>query len=122
MFLPPYMHLRFNPDLDKDRPWRTIGVHFYEHDQLKLRVSIPSDFPTDLASIPRFLHYLFDPKGRHQRACLFHDWLYTSKECSRLMADVVLAVIMKSDGVWLWRRALIYLGVRLFGWMVWRKK
>lgn len=39
---------------------------------------VPAGFTTDLASVPKFLWWILPPFGRHSRAAVLHDWLYTT--------------------------------------------
>lgn len=83
---------------------------------------IPVGFTTDLASVPRILWSIVPPFGFHLRASIVHDWLYSNKATSRRVADAIFLDLMKHYGVKFWRRWVMYLAVRSFGWIVWRKK
>lgn len=94
---------------------------------------------TDFASIPRILWSWLPPTGWYGKAAVLHDELYSSglcmgKPCTRKFADGVLFEAMRvleaekllDYGArqselrdWLDRR-IIYWGVRLGGWIVWR--
>ena len=89
-----------------------------------IRVTIPIDFETDLASVPRVpIVYLLWGDRAHREAVL-HDYLY------RLGA---VPVISKEDADWWFREAMIgqgqpwgiyhpmYLGVRLGGASSWHR-
>lgn len=90
-------------------------------------IEVPANFITDLASIPKILWNIFEPAGKnYTRAALIHDYLY-SKNCkytdiSRKEADKIFFNIMKERGVPFWKRRLMYRGVRMFGWMFFRKE
>lgn len=90
-------------------------------------------FVTDFGSIPRLLWWVrgLSPFGRLRRAYTIHDLLYqqpviclragghrpvTRKEADRILLEGC-AVLGAS---WLNRR-LIYRGVRLWGWVTWRR-
>lgn len=107
------MVLVFDPDMDGARPWRTIDEHIYKDGQI--RVEVPRGFATDLASVPSWLLWLYDPGGRHQRAALFHDWLYSDDSVSRFDADAIFRIILRRDGVSKFRTFWLYLAVRVFG-------
>lgn len=101
------------------------------------RITVPKGFTTDLASVPRFLHHLISPSDlRH--ASLPHDLIYgyagrvpgryftiDQVECSepwtRRDADRLFARIMREAGVPVWRRRAAYRGVRLGGFLRWRR-
>lgn len=40
---------------------------------------VPAGFVTDLATVPRFLHWLTLPYGGYTRAAVLHDWLITER-------------------------------------------
>ncbi len=63
---------------------------------------------------------LGDSNGLHQRGALFHDAAYRVQFCSRSTADQIFRAIMEHDCVPWWRRELIYVAVRLFGWIAWK--
>lgn len=81
-------------------------------------VVIPKGSRTDLASIPRFLPWIYAIMGgRATWPAVIHDFLYRTCLVPRQTADKVLAEFMEVDGLWKWRRALMYSGVYLFGWL-----
>lgn len=116
--IPKSMTLRFDPQCTTRRPWSTVGEHVYR-DAVSTKVVVPDGFTTDLASIPTWLAWLYCPFGRHQMACLFHDWLYETQDVERFQADAILRVIMEHSGVKRWRVLSIYWAVRLFGGLAW---
>ena len=88
-------------------------------------ISVPRNFVTDFASIPRFLFFLPD-WATYSKAPVLHDWLYLRKVTTRKEADDLFLEAMLVD----WRhhksRHIIayieYYAVRLFGWLMWNKK
>jgi len=48
-----------------------------------------------------------------------HDWLYSTHQVRRSVADAVLREASAVTLVPGWRRWLIWAGVRLFGWSHW---
>lgn len=88
-------------------------------------VVVPTNFITDFASVPRFLWPLIPPTGRYTRAAVLHDYLY-SKGCKydfeRWMCDELLFQACQALGAKKWRCYAIYWGVRLGGWMKFKKK
>jgi len=88
----------------------------YQSDVARTTYTVPTDFETDFASVPR-IPGIFDLFGdsAHEAAVL-HDWLYTSPaKAPRFLADEVLLEAMQVSGIPWWRRYPIYLAVRLFG-------
>ena len=82
---------------------------------------VPKGFLTDFASVPRFLWAIFPPIDRWSRAALIHDYLYRTGKVSRAEADAIFLAIMKEDGVPWYQRWPMYLAVRTFGYLPWRK-
>jgi hypothetical protein len=114
------LHVRIDPHGSPDFPVVTLCEHSYHYGVVTLRV--PENFRSDLASVPWYLRFLFDALGLHQRAALFHDWLYSAHETTRATADAVFRDILEFDGLSKWRVRAMYFGVRLFGKRYWRKK
>jgi hypothetical protein len=82
---------------------------------------VPTGFETDLASVPRLplAYMLFGGVG--DAAAVVHDFLYSTQEVSREMADDVLEEAMRVSGVAGWRRYPMWFGVRLFGGSHWKR-
>lgn len=83
------------------------------------KIIVPKGFVWDGGSVPRIFWNLVDPWGSASKAYLLHDWLYSTQERSRLVSDAILMEAMEVVGVALWKRKLIYRGVRLGGWHAW---
>jgi len=84
---------------------------------------VPSGFRTNGASIPRalwpFLGSPFDP--RLIAAAVLHDHAYQFGVPARREADDDFALALREAGVGTHRASLLFLGVRLFGWLYWRR-
>lgn len=80
---------------------------------------IPEGFLTDFASVPRipFAYMLF--AGKAKKAAVIHDWLYTTKPCTRKEADDIFLCAMESLGIGWFVRQAMYRGVRLGGQSYW---
>ncbi len=83
--------------------------------------TVPTDFITDGASVPRPLWRIAPPMtGRHAEAAVLHDYLY-SLDCklysttSHEVADRIFLAAMKGMGTSLFVRSLIFAGVYAFG-------
>lgn len=75
---------------------------------------------TDFASVPKIFHFLIDKDDRSIAiGALVHDALYQSEWFSRGVADSILLMLMKYRQAPLWKRWMVYAGVRLGGWVVW---
>lgn len=79
-----------------------------------LFVSVPEGFVSDLASIPRLLWSLFPPDGPYQEAAVLHDYLY-SIDVPQWLCDAVFRHVMQFTGVPIWKRILLFWGVRIGG-------
>jgi len=89
-------------------------------------LTVPAGFPTDFASIPRGLWNILPPIGRYDAGAVCHDMLYrdgafAARGIARSIADRVLREAMDVSGVHRFQRRLIYGGVSIGGWMVWRR-
>ena len=91
-------------------------------------ITAEKDFENDLASIPRFLRWLIPVNGRHRWPAVIHDKGYSVKGVfssslifTRLELDDVFNEGMKVMGVPLWKRVMLYRGVRAGGWVRWNK-
>lgn len=87
-------------------------------------IVVPVGSLTDFASIPRILWNVFPPHGRYGKAAVIHDALYRNHgwgRYSRKESDDILTEGMKVLGVNPVTRAIIYTGVRIGGWITWRK-
>jgi hypothetical protein len=96
--------------------------------KLQVRVRTPGEFgmviivpkgtQSDLASIPRALWPIMPPDGPYQEAAVVHDWMYAAGY-SRWWADAIFRYIMEATGIPLWKRWVMWAGVRLSGWAWW---
>ena len=86
-------------------------------------VRVPRGFVFDGASIPLIFRRLFPHGGKKMAGAMAHDWLYRNKwiEITRREADLVFYNGMISNGVEPWKAKVMYLGVRLGGWLTWAK-
>ena len=93
--------------------------------------TIRRGFLYDFGSIPRFFwRVLFPPTGDRGNpagvAFTFHDWLYCHQEMdgvpiTRAVADSIMLEILLYTGCSKWKSLAVYRGVRLGGWVPWRK-
>lgn len=82
--------------------------------------TVPRNFRTDFASIPRALWSLVGhPAGRYAQAAVLHDFLYKTAPVSRARADALFLEAMGVLGVRWSQRWALYLGVRVGGWAAW---
>lgn len=88
-------------------------------------IIVPVGFVTDFASIP-WLFWAFLPSwGKYGKAAVIHDFLYQSHNYpemshSRKEADDIFYEAMLVEGTKHWKARVMYIGVRLFGWLAWK--
>lgn len=85
------------------------------------RISVPTGFRTDLASIPRAFRNLpaFDPDGRSRRPAVVHDWLYAWQAFPKDTCDTFLRDSMLGEGCDHVDAESFYEAVHLFGNAAW---
>ena len=81
-------------------------------------------FRFDGASIPRFFWRLFGhPYQMPLLPCaLAHDALYATQLLPRADCDNAFLYLMRHSEIGLLKRYAVWLGVRLFGWLVWQRR
>lgn len=92
-------------------------------------ITVPAGFVTDYASIPRGLYWLIPPRGKYNRPAIIHDWLYqhapvdarTGRPCTQARADHILREACENVDDRFTQRWAIYLGLRVGGWLTWRR-
>ena len=80
------------------------------------KITIPSGFTTDLASVPRIFQSIIPKMGHHIRPAIVHDYIYEGfTNLTRKEADEMFLEGMKATKVnWLRRKAM-WLAVRVGG-------
>jgi len=86
------------------------------------RVVVPAGFQTDFASSPFIVWPLIPPWGRYSKAATVHDFLYQRGTRTRGEADRIFLEAMCVLKVVTWQRYPMWLYVRIFGWLAWRRK
>ena len=131
--------------LDEDNKFKLTETFAYYTDLIKrpdgsaYTIKIFKGFVTDFASIPKIFQNILNPAGRHGKAAVVHDYLYSSvkkqlgedlvlvdnwtdvmiakgraDDC-RALSDEVFKEAMKVLKVLAWKREIMYIMVRLFG-------
>ena len=110
--------------------WELVSEFYYylDEDNENRGIKVPSGFITDFASTPRLAWSIIPPTGKHTKAAVLHDYLYSDPTCwficgielskfeiSRKECDKIFLNAMKVLGVKKWKRTIIYLGVRIGG-------
>lgn len=85
-------------------------------------VSVPLGFVTDLASTPRLIWSFIPPFGLHAAAAVLHDYGYGIKDRSRKEYDRIFRDAMLVLGVRTGKAYIMWLAVRIFGWLSWLTK
>lgn len=98
-----------------DGKWVLCDALIYVSDVAKKTIVVPKGFVTDLASVPRLPVVYLLTGDTSAAAAVVHDWLYSSRELPRDMADAVLREASQATGVPGWRRWLMWVGVRIGG-------
>lgn len=93
-----------------------VDIHAF-----KCLFHITAGFQTDGASIPRWFWFLFgcpyDPQ--FVAAAICHDALYGGELLPRWFCDWTFYKLLRDLGVPWWKSSLMFVGVRLGGWIVW---
>jgi hypothetical protein len=106
---------------DTKSTWNLLADFAYEND--KYIITLSKGFVTDGASIPRaFWSVVGSPfEGAYVKPSIIHDGLYTIMQLPRKECDKLLKEMMVFNGVSKIEAEEIYLGVRGFGGMHWKK-
>jgi len=84
-------------------------------------VQVPKGFVTDIDSVPRIPGVYALYKGHATYSAVVHDWLYEQGR-GKIAADRTFLAAMKHEGLPIWRRWPIFLGVAIFGWLIYKEK
>lgn len=108
-----------------NRLWELAGPLRFKSNRYGL-ICVPKGFVTDLASVPRLLWAYLPPFGNYTRSAVIHDALYTFQQINgqpitRKIADRILNEAMGDDDTGNWERNIIFIGVRLGGWLRWHQ-
>lgn len=99
--------------------WILTEALIYESDIAKCTFVVPKGFQTDLASVPRLPVIYMMCGDTSNEAAAVHDFLYSSHQVTREMADAVLREASAVSGVPAWRRWMMWAGVRIGGGSHW---
>lgn len=108
------LYTEMYPDGEKFRLLEPFS--YYLEDDNDNVITVPANYVTDFASIPRSLTWLIPKMGKHSKASLIHDYLYdnpqmlTRKECDKIFLEA-----MKVSGVKYRYRMAMYYAVRIGG-------
>jgi hypothetical protein len=110
--------MRLNPD-GSTTVITTAALHYATR---HCAFTVPPGFESDGASLPRrfwrIIGHPFDMN--YLREAIGHDYLYRRQRLPRKIADAIFDELLRGR-IAAWRRWGIYHGLRLFGWIAWRK-
>lgn len=113
---------RLRAEKVEDSTWMIVTPLIYSSDILDDVITVPADFETDFASVPRLpLAFLLTGDSAHA-AAVVHDWLYEKQQYTRAICDLVFEEACVAAGEPKWRATLMWIGVRLGGWIPWNNK
>lgn len=99
------------------------GELVYYDAKLERAILVPDGFVCDLASYPRTARIFFDRLGASARPAFVHDFIYRMQPegISRRHADRIFRDALKEEGASWFERFASWAGVRVGGWIPWRK-
>ena len=100
---------------DTKNPKRYLLIEPLIWEDSEYRIEVPIGFETDFASIPKYLQWIIKPRGKHSKASVVHDFMYSVNWWSRTIADMTFYAIMLYDGVKKFIAYSFYKSVRIFG-------
>lgn len=106
--------------LDSSDNWEVKQPGKYAVDAF-IRITIPSGFRTNFASVPRVFRSVISINGKHRLASLLHDYLYSREGMlpnimfTRAAVDILFLEEMEKAEVKYIKRYTMYYMVRLFG-------
>lgn len=97
-----------------DNEWKVIEPFTYKIGNVDSNkfVTVPVDYVTDFASIPRILWSILPPWGRYGKAAVIHDYLYSVHCYTEVVGtDVKTVDISRKDADNIFREAMQVLKV-----------
>jgi len=91
-------------------------LHYIPSDPRLPRTIVPDGTEVDFASVPRVFWRIAAPWDALEPAAV-HDYRCRYRISRKKLTDRVFLCAMKDYGVIRWRRVLMYLAVRAFGWI-----
>ena len=110
--------------LPDGRNWKLVKPFTYHVGSKHSRfiIKVPKGFVTDFASVPQLLWFWLPYWGKYGKAAIVHDRLYHTRETSRRMADLIFYEAMQVEGTPKWKARLMYWGVRMGGYLSYKKR
>lgn len=104
------LHYRLSPELAQKGPAGCGKV-----------LTVPRGFVTDLASVPDVMRSFISGTRETRKPAVLHDYLYGRRIGTRAWADAVFLEAMKSTRTGFAKRWACWLGVRVGGWVIWKR-
>lgn len=111
-------------DIDGSKMQLTEPLYFYWGRE-PMTIMVPAGVISDFASVPRIFWPIIPRSGKWNKAAVLHDagyrnelvWPASGKRLkfSRETYDHMFLDALRAENVSFWRRAVLYLAVRLFG-------
>lgn len=101
--------------------FRTLETIVYNLNAIKY--TIPKGYISDGMSVPRLLWRLLEApiSGKTARSSVKHDYGYEKQYATRKEVDRQYLADLIMEGLAVHRAVLVYYGLRLFGWIAWKK-
>lgn len=84
-------------------------------------ITVPVDYVTDFASVPRLFWSIISPIDRHAKAAVIHDYLYDKGCYTRKRSDEIFLEGLNVLDIKPWKKHCLFYGVRLFSWYRWNQ-
>lgn len=101
-----------------DRPYLVVDDYRYDSILLDRIITVEAGYKTDFASVPRLFWRIFPPHGPYVPATVVHDWLCDlagSTGVDSATTHNIFLEAMEVLRVPVWKRAIMYRGVKWFG-------
>jgi len=98
-----------------DGQWVLTEPLLYSSEIAQGVITVPKGFQTDFASTPRLPVIYWLTGNVAAKAAVVHDYLYSSGQFPRAMADAIFREASEVIGVSWFRRWTMWLGVRIGG-------
>lgn len=95
--------------------WQLDSPLVYFSEIIGGRITIPSGFETDFASVPRLPVVYLAYANRGRKAAVVHDYLYRTGSATRGICDAVFREALIADGESLLVSWAMWAGVRIGG-------
>lgn len=104
---------------DESGLWELQQPFSFQSTEQGKTFTAPAGFRTDFCSVPRVPFAFLMLGDRARKSGAIHDWLYTTHEVPREIADKVLKEMLLLDGVGEFEAEEFYDGVRVGGGSHW---